>query len=109
MLESLIQYYHANIQATDKNGRTALMLASGCHLDTLTCEADECSTKKDDECSTKKDDDDLTVFCPRGHLGAVKYLIKHGCDIHAADKNGNTALRHAQLAGRENVIQYLTK
>ena len=101
-LESLIENYHANMHATDKDGRTALMLASGRHVDTLTCHAAACSTEK------KKGRFDM-MFGSSGHLDAVSYLVEHGCDMHAIDKHGNTALRHAQLADRENVIHYLTK
>jgi len=99
LLESLVEYHHADIHALDKEGRTALMLASGPHVDTLTCKASECSTKRAEHRSR--------LFMSRGHIDAVSCLVEQGCDVHAVDNHGRTALMHAQLAGRENVAQYL--
>ena len=42
----------------------------------------------------------------KGILNVVEYLVAHGADVRAKDKNGNTPL---DIAADESVIKYLKK
>eukprot|EP01105_Mastigella_eilhardi_P022695 TRINITY_DN5621_c0_g1_i2.p1 TRINITY_DN5621_c0_g1~~TRINITY_DN5621_c0_g1_i2.p1 ORF type:complete len:534 (+),score=139.88 TRINITY_DN5621_c0_g1_i2:292-1893(+) len=42
-----------------------------------------------------------------GHLGAVQALLHGGADVNLQDAQGNTALYHACIAGRDHVACYL--
>ena len=43
------------------------------------------------------------------HLRIIQYLVKHGADVHAGDKAGNTPMHLACKEGNEEVIVSLIK
>ena len=100
-LETLTKYMKikANINATDNQGRTALMLAAGAHLVGTKCLASECNPNKPKP---------RWGFRSKSHLNVIQFLIEQGCDVKAVDNNEHTALDYAKLAGRQEIIEYLT-
>ena len=49
----------------------------------------------------------LHVASLKGHLEVVKYLIKHGADIHAKDKFDKMPFHNACSKGHVEVAEYL--
>ncbi|KAK2760066.1 ankyrin repeat protein [Colletotrichum kahawae] len=57
-----------------------------------------------------KADDDLTplhLATFRGHLGAVRYLCSHGCDVNAHTVDGSSALHFAAKTDRLQIARFL--
>ena len=49
----------------------------------------------------------LTHAAMVGHSACLEYLIRVGCNIHAADLQGGTALHHAAAVGSVQMIKAL--
>ena len=43
------------------------------------------------------------------HVRAIQYLVKHGADVHAGNKAGNTPMHLACKEGNEQMIVLLIK
>lgn len=51
----------------------------------------------------------LSHACERGHLDAVKVLVRHNADPEVVDRWGNTALMYAAGAGHLPVVEFLVR
>jgi CubicO group peptidase (beta-lactamase class C family) len=51
----------------------------------------------------------LGVAASRGDMDKIKLLLQSGADINAKNKNGMAPLVAAKIAGRADVVQYLTQ
>lgn len=49
----------------------------------------------------------LIVAIKQGRQGFAKKLIEHKINIHLTDLNGNTAMHHACILGKRNLIELL--
>lgn len=109
-IQSLIEFYKADINTRDAHGRTALMILSGAHTPGIQCAASECNPGQ----NNGSDNEDYGMMMPfsrrrpRGHLEAVRFLVENGCDVRNKDAQGLTALDYAKKAGRQNIVDYLT-
>ena len=97
----------ANLEAKDKDGLTALMVAvyNG-HLEVVKYLA-ECGADleaKDEEGYTA-----LMTASEYGQLEVVKYLVELGADLEAKDEDGQTALYWAATLGHLNVVKCLVE
>jgi len=100
-ISTLIEFYKADINATDKEGKNALMLISGNHLDGIKCKASECNPQQ-----TR---DRFLWFYndSHSHIDIAHYLVKQGINFKAVDNNNYTALMYAEKAGRNEIVKYL--
>jgi ankyrin repeat protein len=95
----------ADIQAQDKNGRTALYVAaqSG-SLEAIRVLLDH-STER--QAQDKDGRTALHMAAQSGSLEAIRVLLDRGADIQAQDKDGRTALHMAVQSGSFKAIQML--
>ena len=99
---------HAQVDATDNNGYTALCLAAAYdHLDMVQYlvahGADVNHVSRD-----KGGDTVLGIAANNGHLDIVKYLVSAGANINLPDgKDGYTPLINATIQDKLDVVQYL--
>jgi len=49
----------------------------------------------------------LHSACDNGHTSAVEALVKHGCNLQLADKNGVTALHYVVAKGNATLVELL--
>lgn len=95
----------ADANATDEDGRTALMCAAGKgHFDVvnLLIEAGADANTTDEDGGTA-----LMEAALFGHLDVARLLIENGANVNIKDKWGKTALIWAQEDGREDIVALL--
>lgn len=51
----------------------------------------------------------LSHACEKGHLDAVKILVRHNADPEIVDSWGNSALMYAAVAGHSPVVEFLVR
>lgn len=90
MVELLLQH-GANVAATQPDGTTALMLASGVKY-TITQEGDPEKAGSPDDA-----------------YEIARVLVERGADVNASNAKGETALYGAAFTGRNRVISYLVE
>ena len=120
---SILKDGKAGINAKDKNGNTALMLASSYgHLEIV-----KLLVESGADINAKNNDGDNSLmsffnspirYSPHSYLGeaaiavkyeGVKYLLENGADINSKDKYGNTALMRASEFGRLEIVKFLVE
>ena len=107
MVKFLVEHCQANVETTDKEGKTALHYASSCGgLDTIKYLVEQCSANVG---ATSKDGETmLHVASKIGFLDVVQYLVEHGqANVEATDKDGKTALHYACAYAGLDITQYL--
>ena len=97
----------ANIDVTDNDGWTALIIASYYgHLEVVKYLVSQGAN------IDVTDNDGNTVLSEAsyyGHLEVVKYLVSQGANIDAKTNNGDTALTLAKLANHSEIVEFLEK
>ena len=97
----------ADVNASDKYGRTALMMAARLGtLDVVKCLVEHGADFE------AKDKDGWTALIKAaifGKLDVVKCLAECGADLDVKDKNGRTALMKAANWGELDVVKYLVE
>ena len=120
---SILKDGKAGINAKDKNGNTALMLASSYgHLEIV-----KLLVESGADINAKNNDGDNSLmsffnspirYSPHSYSGeaaiavkyeGVKYLLENGADINSKDKYGNTALMLASEFGRLEIVKLLVE
>ena len=100
-------YLGADVNASSKYGKTALMIAATWgHLDVVKCLA-ECGA--DVNASTRFGITALMEAACNGHLDVVKYLFENGADLDVKNKYGDTALDIARERFSFTVVKFLEK
>ena len=102
-----IELLHPNINNQEKDGWTALMLASrNGHFQVV-----ELLLKEHADINTQKEDGwtALMLASRYGHFQVVELLLKKHADINIQNKNGVTALMLASEDGHIHVIELLLK
>ena len=95
----------ADVNASSKYGKTALMIAATWgHLDVVKCLA-ECGA--DVNASTRFGITALMKVARDGNLDMVKYLAENGADLDASDKFGKTVLDIAKNWKRYDCVMIL--
>jgi ankyrin repeat protein len=96
----------AKIEATDANGRTALMIAAFKeHFDVVRCLASDHGAKIE---ATDANGATALMLAAYGHVEIVRFLASdHGAKIEATDARGMTTLMHAAGHGRGDVVRCL--
>ena len=98
---------NADVNAADKNGTTAIMLAAnGGRLDLIKTLVE---AKADVNVSNAKGLTPLIIAAGKGHVKAAVLLIKSGADCNAKTKSGVTALKFAVEKGFGDVAAVLKK
>jgi ankyrin repeat protein len=93
------------LKVTDKNGRTALMLASAeGHLSVVELLLSKGAPVT---CADREGLTALSWACLRGHLHCTQLLLERGSDIDHEDKIKRTPLHLASCNGHEQVVQCL--
>ena len=93
----LLLKYGADVNAKDNDGKTVLMWAMWTGLNVRAYGVDIVLKT----CMLLP-----TIFSP---IELVELLLKHGADVNAQDKDGDTALMDAALIGRTNFAELLLK
>ena len=96
-----------DVNATSKDGRTALMLAADDDQKLIARTLLENSAKLE-----STDADGCTVLhtaCTRGYLTLCVLFLRHGANIEAKNLKGETPLHVAILADRPHIIQLLVE
>ena len=105
IVSSLIEEGVEDINAKDKDGRTAL------HFACINGNIDIVKYLHEHRADINaKDNWEFTPLhwaTEKGHFNIVKYLIEQNCDIHAKDLIGKTALNLATEKQQSNIISYL--
>ncbi len=103
MVELLIQY-GADVNATDKDGKTALF--SAIFADNANKKTVELLLKNN---ANPNVDNILHHACYEQNFALVKLLVENGADVNATDKDNETALYNAIIADNANkkIIRYL--
>ncbi len=83
----------ALVNASDKKGKTVLMHAINAY--------------KDHQVSSKQDNVPPKENLEKDVLNIIHILLTAGADVNVKDKDGNTALKLAQEAGNEQIIELL--
>ena len=97
----------ADVNASNKYGDTALMIASEKgHMDVVKCLA-ECGV--DVNASNKYGRTALMVAAIWGQIEVVKHLAELGADLEAKDGDGKTALMVAASLGKLDVVKCLAE
>ena len=60
-------------------------------------------------CSLCRKNTPLHYAVLNSHVRIIKYLVRHGADVHAGDRGGNTPMHLACKEGNEQVITLLIK
>ena len=96
-----------DINARDKDGSTALMVAS----EKGDIEMAQFLIQNGADVNAKNIDSytALMYVAYKGNLEIAELLIKHKADVNARDKDGWTALRYASIQGRNDIMKLLTK
>ena len=93
-----------DVNAKDKNGRTALMLAAqNGHVLVVR----SLSYKGNIHAETEYGETALMLAAQNGRLPVVRYLCNNNANVHAATKDGWTALMYAAQNGHLPVLQAL--
>ncbi|MGD0279619.1 MAG: ankyrin repeat domain-containing protein [Smithella sp.] len=96
----------ADIEAKDKHGRTALLLATGKgHMEIVKLLLDKGANieQKDDLSGAVA----LTYAASKGHMEIVKLLIDRGANIEQKDDGGSSALMAAASKGHMEIVKLL--
>ena len=96
-----------DINSRDKDGSTALMVASergDVQMAQLLIQNGADVNAKNIDGYTA-----LMYVAYKGNLAIAELLIKNKADVNARDKDGWTALRYASIQGRNDIIKLLTK
>jgi ankyrin repeat protein len=88
-LLKLLHEYEADPAITTKSGNTPLMAAAR------------------SACTGQNEDDNLSPMKKQKAYQAVKAIVEMGGDIHAVNKDGETAMHKAAFTGAEEVVKYL--
>ena len=95
----------ADVNASDKYGDTALMVAATLgKLDIVKCLVE---LGADLEAQDKNGRTALMKAARDGYLEVVEYLVQNGADLEAKDKYGRTALNTAKYHGRDDCVEFL--
>tara|TARA_B100000900_G_C20474912_1_gene672971 strand:- start:205 stop:1074 length:870 start_codon:yes stop_codon:yes gene_type:complete len=95
----------ADVNARDKNGDTALLLASmNGHTETAQALV---AAGADKNARNKHGDTGLILASGKGHTETARALIDAGANVNAVDKGGNTALILASRSGHLKAVQAL--
>ena len=92
-----------DINAKNKDGETALMLASSeGHLEIV-----KLLIEKGADVNVKNEDGKtaLTLASRYGHLEVVKYLVENGADVNSKENDGDTALYYAKTEEIKEVLR----
>ena len=97
-INSILNKGKVDINAKNKDGETALMLASSeGHLEMVKLLVENGADYTNA----------LRLASREGHLEIVKLLIENGANINAKDNDGETALMRASYNGHLEVVKYL--
>ena len=95
-----------NVDAVDKDGKTALhkALQNNYHLETI-----KLLVGRTQKMPSVVGESALHKAAKRGHLELVDLLVKKGCNVDAADKDGKTALHKAAERGHLELVDLLVE
>ncbi len=104
--------YWPDVNATDREGNTALMFAAcGCGPasggDSIELMHLLLSNGADPNLKNNTGETALMIAAVRGRMDAVKLLVEHGAEARKLDLRGDTAVTLALQGGYENIAELL--
>ena len=105
-LEAMIEQ-GAEVNAQDKNGYAALMLAArGGYTDIVSYLVERVA---DLNIQDKLKQTALIWAAEGGHIETIRYLVEQGAEVNAQDKDGNTALLWAARGGHMDIVKFIVE
>jgi len=109
-IKKLISKRLVNIETTDKNDATPLVLAAeNGHLKIVQYLINQGADKEGIEDNYEKKETPLMSAAKNGHLTIVQYLVEYGANKEAEDNMGNTPLMYAVFNENLETIKYLVE
>ena len=105
LAEALLSTGFVNVNAKNKYGETALILASTDGSEDIVkmlLEAGANVNVEDNVGNTV-----LLIAIDRGHKTVIKVLLERGADVNAENRSGQTPLRYVSGRGREDIVKML--
>ncbi|MFQ5645341.1 MAG: ankyrin repeat domain-containing protein [bacterium] len=103
-IAKILIFYDADVNAQNKLGETALILAAEGHIKIMRVLL---SKGADPNARSKDGTTPLMRAADKGSLYIVKLLLEHGADVNTRDHKGRTPLWFAQKKQKKEIIKLL--